>query len=155
MPNFHQDNSIPLHRANGNISSLSQESQLRNHTSSRLINSLLKVNPGITPRFLSQNMAANDPEKKIPSTAAKAITRSPNEALGSLIHLRAQSAFFLTAGIVSMALNRQSLQMNGLLLTVHAVCYQLLKALWSCFPKHQATLNNMITDTKELQTIHE
>ena len=31
-------------------------------------------------RFLSQNMAANEPEKNIPSTAAKATTRSPNPA---------------------------------------------------------------------------
>ena len=32
--------------------------------------------PGMSPLFLSQKMAAKEPEKKIPSTAAKAITRS-------------------------------------------------------------------------------
>ncbi|AAA48019.1 putative F ORF B [Vaccinia virus Copenhagen] len=45
--------------------------------SSLLISSLENVSPGIRPRFLSQNMEANDPEKKIPSTAAKAISLSP------------------------------------------------------------------------------
>ena len=45
------------------------------------MSSLLKVRPGIRPRFLSQNIAAKLPEKKIPSTAAKATTRSPNVAL--------------------------------------------------------------------------
>jgi len=33
---------------------------------------LENVSPGIKDRFLSQKMAQNDPEKKIPSTAAKA-----------------------------------------------------------------------------------
>ncbi len=46
-------------------------------TSSRLISSLLKVSPGITPRFLSQNIEAKEPEKKMPSTAANATKRSP------------------------------------------------------------------------------
>ena len=40
--------------------------------SSLEINSLEKVRPGISPRFFNQKMAANEPEKKIPSTAAKA-----------------------------------------------------------------------------------
>ena len=40
------------------------------------MSSLEKVNPGINPRFLSQKIDAKDPEKKIPSTAAKAIIRS-------------------------------------------------------------------------------
>jgi len=46
-------------------------------TSSLLISSLEKVNPGIRPLFFSQNIAANEPEKKMPSTAAKATTLSP------------------------------------------------------------------------------
>ena len=50
-------------------------------------------------------MEQNDPEKKIPSTAAKAMTRVPNVDSLSLIHLSAHSAFFLTLGIVSIALN--------------------------------------------------
>jgi len=36
------------------------------------MSSLEKVSPGIRDRFLSQNMAQNDPEKKMPSTAANA-----------------------------------------------------------------------------------
>jgi len=79
------------------------------HTSSRLISSLLNVSPGITPRFFSQKMAANDPEKKIPSTAANATSRSAYGDFLSSIHLNAHSAFFLTQGMVSIALNRFSL----------------------------------------------
>jgi len=78
-------------------------------TSSREINSLLKVSPGMRPRFLNQKMDAKLPEKKIPSTAAKAMTRSANEESLSPIHDKAQSAFFFTQGIVSIALNRKSL----------------------------------------------
>jgi hypothetical protein len=79
-------------------------------TSSREINSLLKVRPGMSPRFFSQKMEAKLPEKKIPSTAAKAMTRSAKEELSSLIQDKAQSAFCFTHGIVSMALNRKSLE---------------------------------------------
>lgn len=39
-----------------------------------------------------------EPEKKIPSTAANAIRRSPKVERSSEIHLRAQSAFFLMQG---------------------------------------------------------
>lgn len=46
-------------------------------TSSLLISSLEKVSPGIRPLFFSQNIAAKEPEKKMPSTAAKATTLSP------------------------------------------------------------------------------
>ena len=45
-------------------------------TSSLEMSSLLKVRPGIRPRFFSQKMAAKEPEKKMPSTEAKATTRS-------------------------------------------------------------------------------
>lgn len=41
------------------------------------MSSLEKVSPGIRPLFFNQNIAANEPEKKIPSTAAKATTLSP------------------------------------------------------------------------------
>lgn len=41
------------------------------------MSSLEKVSPGIRPLFFNQNIAAKDPEKKIPSTAAKATTLSP------------------------------------------------------------------------------
>jgi hypothetical protein len=41
---------------------------------------------------LSQKIEQKDPEKKIPSTAAKAISRSTNDS--EPIHLRAHAAFF-------------------------------------------------------------
>lgn len=41
------------------------------------MSSLEKVSPGINPLFFSQKIDAKEPEKKIPSTAAKATTRSP------------------------------------------------------------------------------
>jgi hypothetical protein len=83
--------------------------------SSLLISSLEKVNPGIRPLFLSQKMAANEPEKKIPSTAANAMMRSPKLAVFESIHFSAQSAFLLTHGIVSMALKRYSLSALSLM----------------------------------------
>lgn len=43
------------------------------------MSSLEKVSPGIRPLFFSQKIAANEPEKKMPSTAAKATTLSPVE----------------------------------------------------------------------------
>jgi hypothetical protein len=49
--------------------------------SSRLISSFEKVSPGINPRFLIQKIAQKDPEKKIPSIAAKATRRSAKESL--------------------------------------------------------------------------
>lgn len=83
-----------------------------NLTSSRLISSLLNVNPGITPLFFSQKIAAKEPEKKMPSTAAKAMIRSAKDESSSLIHRIAQSALRFTHGIVSTALKRKSLQNN-------------------------------------------
>lgn len=41
------------------------------------MSSLEKVSPGMSPLFFSQKIEAKDPEKKIPSTAAKATTLSP------------------------------------------------------------------------------
>lgn len=41
------------------------------------MSSLEWVSPGIRPLFFNQKMAANDPEKKIPSTAANATNLSP------------------------------------------------------------------------------
>ena len=49
--------------------------------SSLEMSSLENVSPGMRPRFFSQKMAANDPEKKMPSTHAYAITRSAKVAL--------------------------------------------------------------------------
>ena len=66
--------------------------------SSLEMSSLENVNPGMRPRFLSQKMEANDPEKKIPSTAAKATRRSANVEFLSAIQRRAHSAFALMQG---------------------------------------------------------
>jgi hypothetical protein len=63
----------------------------------------------MSPRFFNQKMEAKLPEKNIPSTAAKATTRSAKLASSSAIQDKAQSAFFLTHGMVSMALKRKSL----------------------------------------------
>lgn len=82
---------------------------LLNITSSREMSSLLKVRPGMRPLFFNQKIDAKLPEKKIPSTAANATIRSPNEAVSLAIHCKAQSALRLTHGIVSTALNRKSL----------------------------------------------
>ena len=41
--------------------------------SSRLMSSLEKQRPGMSPRFFSQKIEQNEPEKKIHSTAANAI----------------------------------------------------------------------------------
>ncbi len=55
------------------------------------------------PRFLSQNIAQKEPEKKMPSTAANAIIHSAKLALAELHHLRAQLALRWMHGIVSIA----------------------------------------------------
>jgi len=46
----------------------------------------------MSPRFFSQNIAQKEPEKKMPSTAAKAIIRSAKLALVGSHHLSAQFA---------------------------------------------------------------
>ena len=46
-------------------------------------------------------MEANEPEKKMPSTAAKAMILSPKVAVVEPIHRKAHSAFFLTQGTAS------------------------------------------------------
>merc|ERR1711971_507439 len=74
--------------------------------SSLEISSFEKQRPGMIPRFLSQKIAQKEPEKKIPSIAAKAINRSAKHPLES-IHLKAQLAFCLTEGMLSMALKRK------------------------------------------------
>ena len=45
---------------------------------------------------LSQKTAQNEPEKKMPSTAAKATMRSAKDERSASHQRRAQSAFFLT-----------------------------------------------------------
>ena len=50
------------------------------NASSREINSLLKVRPGIKPRFFNQKIEQNAPEKNIPSTQANATSRAAKES---------------------------------------------------------------------------
>ena len=66
--------------------------------SSLLISSFEKVSPGIRPRFFIQKIAQKLPEKKMPSTHAKATSLSGKE-LSELIHLKAHSALQATEGI--------------------------------------------------------
>jgi hypothetical protein len=51
------------------------------------MSSLEKQSPGMSPRFLSQKTAQKLPEKKMPSTQAKATRRSAKVALASLANL--------------------------------------------------------------------
>jgi hypothetical protein len=57
------------------------------------------------PLFFNQKTAQKLPEKKIPSTQAKATILSA-KVLSEPIHLRAHSAFYATDGIVSIAVKR-------------------------------------------------
>ena len=66
--------------------------------SSREMSSLEKVRPGMSPRFFNQKMAANDPLKKMPSTAAKATSLDAKVEFLSEIQRRAQSAFLRMHG---------------------------------------------------------
>ena len=81
---------------------------------SRLINSLLKLRPGMSLRFLSQNMAHKEPEKKMPLVAANAIKHLAKLALVGLHHLRAQLALRWTHGTVSMVWSRCSFSFESL-----------------------------------------
>ncbi len=74
--------------------------------SSQLISSLLKLSPGIRPRFLSQKMAQKDPEKEMPSTVENAMVRLTKLALVVSHLLRAHCAFRWMQGTVSMACGR-------------------------------------------------
>ena len=59
------------------------------------------------PRFFTQKIAQNDPEKKIPSIEANAINLSAKHSEES-IHLKAHLAFKATLGILEIALNKKS-----------------------------------------------
>ena len=63
-------------------------------------NSLLKLRPGTSLRFLSQNMEQKEPEKKMPLTVTNAIIRLAKLALVELHHLRAQLALRWMHGTV-------------------------------------------------------
>jgi hypothetical protein len=52
------------------------------------MSSLLKVSPGMSPRFFNQKIAQKLPEKKMPSMAANATSLSAKLA-PEFIHLRA------------------------------------------------------------------
>ena len=59
------------------------------------------------PRDHAQKIAANEEEKNTPSTMAKAMTHVANEYVDWSNHLRHQSAFLFTDGMVLMAPNRR------------------------------------------------
>ena len=60
-----------------------------------------KLSPGKRPLFFSQKIEQKLPEKKIPSTAAKAMSLSAKLALS--IHVSAHSAFLFTQSRLSIA----------------------------------------------------
>lgn len=71
------------------------------------MSSFENVNPGNRDRFFSQNIAQNEPLKKMPSTAENAITRSAKES-ELLIHFNDHSAFLPITGIFEIELNKKS-----------------------------------------------
>ena len=81
--------------------------------SSREMSSLEKVSPGRSARFLSQKIEQKAPEKKMPSTQAKATKRVAND-LSEPIQFRAHSAFFSMHGMVVIALNSLSFSSSSL-----------------------------------------
>jgi hypothetical protein len=94
-------------------SSINSQSVCR--PSSLEMSSFEKVSPGINPLFLSQKIDANEPEKKMPSTAAKATSRSEKHDSLEEIHLSAQSAFFRMQGMVSIASKRKVRSVESLM----------------------------------------
>jgi hypothetical protein len=66
---------------------------------------LEKVSPGISDLFLSQKIAQKEPEKKMPSTAAKATSLSW-KVLSLFIHFIAHWAFSLMTSMLVMAENK-------------------------------------------------
>ena len=72
-----------------------------------VINSFENVSPGIKPRFFNQYIEQKAPEKNTPSTHANATNLVAKLDRLSLIHLIAQSAFFLIHGNSFRELNRR------------------------------------------------
>ena len=62
----------------------SKQANIQWRPSSREINSLEKVRPGIKPLFFNQKIEQKEPEKKIPSTAANARATSPAQHLAAM-----------------------------------------------------------------------
>mmetsp|Transcript_19152 Transcript_19152/g.57762 ORF Transcript_19152/g.57762 Transcript_19152/m.57762 type:complete len:309 (+) Transcript_19152:200-1126(+) len=80
----------------------SRQAKSQCRPSSREMSSFENVRPGIRPRFFSQKSAQKEPEKKMPSTAAKATSRSAKDAL-SPIQRNAHCALRATHGTSLMA----------------------------------------------------
>ena len=74
---------------------------MQNTTWHPILPNLQTMQLQLTNRFFSQKMEANEPEKKMPSTAAKAMILSPKVAVVEPIQRKAHSAFFLTQGTAS------------------------------------------------------
>lgn len=70
------------------------------------MSSFEKVRPGMIPLFFNQNIAANEPEKNIPSTAANAIRRCLKLAVLLSIQVKAHFAFFSIHEMVEIAWSR-------------------------------------------------
>ena len=79
----------------------------------REMNSFETESPGKRPRFFSQKMQQNEPEKKIPSTHANATRRFKKSSL-DVIHLKAHSPFLRTIGTVSRARKSRSFSLASL-----------------------------------------
>jgi hypothetical protein len=82
------------------------------------------------PRFFNQNMDANEPEKNIPSTAAKATRRSANVAdpLESLVSLALDARDCLDSIEQMFALSGVSINEEGIRFRVN-VFHHYLKAV--------------------------
>ena len=70
----------------------------RCNPSSREMSSLANERPGRRPRFLSQKTAQKAPEKKMPSTAAKAMRRSAKVRVSELVQYCIQSILLWMLG---------------------------------------------------------
>ena len=97
-------------------------------------NSLLKLRPGTSLRFLSQNMEQKEPEKKMPLTVTNAIIHLAKLALVELHHLRAQLALRWMHGTILMASSRCSFSFGSLVYVSmkreYVLLWMFLIAIW-------------------------
>ncbi len=81
----------------------------------QLMSLLLKLRPGMSLCFFSQNMAQKEPEKKMPSPAANAMMHLAKLALVGSHHLSTQFAFRWMHGTVFMAWSKCSFSAGSLI----------------------------------------
>ena len=117
-------------------------------------------------RFLSQNMAHEEPEKKMPLVAANAIKHLAKLALVGLHHLRAQWALRCTHGIVSIACSRCNFSFGSLmymLMSVDVLNCNLEAIKASCFGDHdfsgkvdaQIFIGHSVRGSKECEDVRD